>query len=282
MIDAGLILEGGGMRGVYTAGALDCLMDEDMYFSHVYGTSAGVCHACSYKSRQRGRAVRTVTDYLEDRHYAGIYSLLTTGDFFGVRMIYDEIPNRLIPFDYAAFAQNPMKLFAVVTNCRTGRAEYLPVVDARRDLIAVRASSSLPMLSRKVRIGEIKYLDGGISDSIPLAKSIADGNRKNIVILTRHNGYRKGPNRLAPAMRLRYPRYPDLVRSAGERHLHYNNALDLISREKQAGNVFLLQPGGPVQIDRLEKNRDKLQKLYHQGYDDMKLRMSELRLFLQT
>lgn len=281
MVDAGLILEGGGMRGVYTAGALDCLMDEQIEFAQVYGTSAGVCHACSYKSRQRGRAVRTVTDFLGDRHYAGIYSLLTTGDFFGVRMIYDEIPNKLIPFDYDTFAANPMLLYAVVTNCRSGRAEYLPVADCRRDLIAVRASSSLPMLSRKVEIGGEKYLDGGISDSIPLAASIAASNRKNFVILTQHDGYRKGPNRLMPAIRARYYRYPALTRCIAERHLRYNEALDLIAAEQSCGNAFVLQPEKPVEIDRLEKNRDKLLALYRQGYDDMQARLPALCAFLQ-
>lgn len=281
MFNAGLILEGGGMRGVYTAGALDALMDEGITFRHIYGTSAGVCHACSYKSCQRGRAVRTVTDYLGDRHYAGLYSLLTTGDFFGVRMIYDTIPNRLLPFDYDTFAETPMKLYAVVTNCHTGLAEYLPVVDARRDLTAVRASSSLPMLSRKVKIGGKLYLDGGISDSIPLAKSIADGNRKNVIILTQHDGYRKGPNKLMPAIRLRYRRYPRLADSVEKRHLRYNDALDLIAEQQRAGNAFVLRPRAPVKIDRLEKNREKLLALYRQGLDDMLESIFELRSFLE-
>lgn len=281
MVEAGLILEGGGMRGTYTTGVLDLLMDADLYFRHVYGVSAGACHACSYGSRQRGRAVRTVTDYLDDQRYAGVRSLVRTGDYFGVQMIYDEIPNRLIPFDYDAFLHGGMELTAVLTDCVTGQAEYVKVGDLRRDMTVIRASSSLPLLSKSVQIGGKSYLDGGIADSIPLARSISDGNRKNLVVLTRHRGYRKGPGRMNALIGLGYRKYPELVESAKTRHLRYNQALDLIEEQERRGNVFVIQPQAPLEIGRLERDRDKLLALHRQGYDDARALLSALRRFLE-
>lgn len=279
VIDAGLVLEGGGMRGVYTAGALDCLMDEGLYLSRVYGVSAGACHACSYLSRQRGRAARSVIDFVGDRRYAGPYSLLTTGDFFGVDMIYDEIPNRLLPFDYETYAASPQTLTAVLTNCRTGDAEYHPIRDMHRDMIRIRGSSSLPALSRLVEIDGEHYLDGGITDSIPLAHSIREGNRKNLVILTQHRGYQKSRNRMASALRLLYRRYPQLAQAVATRHIRYNEALARIHREEQKGAAFVLQPAEPVAIDRLEKDADKLRALYKDGYNDTRASLPALRRF---
>lgn len=280
MRNAGLILEGGGMRGIYTTGVLDFFMDKGIRFRHVYGVSAGVCHACSYLSGQRGRAMRTVTEYVDDYRYAGMRSLLTTGDYFGVKMIYDTIPNGLIPFDYEAFAASGASLYAVLTNCRTGKAEYLPVKELRRDMVIIRASSSLPLLSRRVKIGGEYYLDGGISDSIPLAKSIEDGNEKNVVILTQHRGYQKGPNKLAPLMRLRYG--APFAESIRGRHDRYNEALALAEREEAAGNAFVIQPGRPVDIGRLEKDKTRLMGLYKQGCDDAAANFGKLECFLDT
>lgn len=281
MIDAGLILEGGGMRGLYTAGVLDCLMDEDYYFTQVYGVSAGACHATSYCSRQRGRALRTVLDFFEDKRYMGLRSFLKTGDFFGVQMIYDEIPNKLLFYDYDAFAASGMKLCAVMTNCRTGQAEYMHVKDMRADVVMIRASSSLPALSRMVEIGGQPYLDGGVFDSIPIARSIADGNRKNLVVLTQHDGFRKQPSGMLKVTGLRYHRWPQLVQSVRTRHLRYNEALDLIAAEKATGGAFVIQPKKPVEISRLEKDRAKLEALYQDGYDDAKAALPELRRFLE-
>lgn len=281
MFEAGLILEGGGMRGIYTAGVLDSLLDGEIFFRRVYGVSAGACHACSYLSRQRGRAMRTVTDFLGDRRYAGVYSLVTTGDFFGAKFIYDEVPNRLIPFDYDAYLRSGSALTAVLTNCRTGLPAYLPVKDMRRDIDLIRASSSLPMLSRKVELGGEYYLDGGISDSIPLARSIRDGARRNVVVLTQHRGYRKeAGGKTISMMRLGYRRYPLLVEAMKTRHLRYNGALDLIEKEEAAGGVFVIQPKRPVEIDRLEKDKGKLLALYEEGVADGAALLPALRAFL--
>jgi predicted patatin/cPLA2 family phospholipase len=280
MIDCGLILEGGGMRGLYTAGVLDCLMDHDLYFRYIYGVSAGACHACSYVSRQRGRAVRTVTDFIGNKHYAGVYSFLKTGDFFGVQMIYDEIPNRLLPFDYDTYNKSSLFLCAVLTDCGSGKAAYFHVKNMRDDMRYIQASSSLPVLSTTVEIDGDRYLDGGVSDSIPLAKSIADGHRKNLVVLTQHKGYQKTPNKMMPIVKIKYHAYPALVESIGNRHNRYNTALDLVEEETAKGRAFVIQPQKPVLIGRLDKDVSKLNILYREGYEDTKSQLDNLKAFL--
>lgn len=178
MYRAGLVLEGGGMKGIYTAGVLDFFMDKEIAFSDCYGVSAGACHLCNFMSGQRGRSYRISVNYLDMKQYCGKWSLLTTGNLFGVDMNYSLIPNYLDPYDYEAAAKYEGRAFAVATDIETGKPAYLPLKDLREDLMAVRASSSLPLVSRNVKIGDKVYLDGGISDSIPIRKSIQDGNRK--------------------------------------------------------------------------------------------------------
>lgn len=281
MTRAGLILEGGGMRGVYTAGALDCFLDEGLYFPTIFAVSAGACHACSYISGQRGRAFRTVADFLSDKRYASAYSLLTTGDFFGVDFVYREIPDALLPFDYAAYKGSAMSMHTVLTNCETGRAEYPVASDLRRDMVYVQASSSLPLLSRMVKIGGKRYLDGGISDSIPLRQSIFKGNEKNVVILTQHREYSKKPSSVLPLLKLRYRRYPALIESAKTRHDMYNNTLAYIRAQENGGKAFVLAPSSPVTIGRVEKNLPRLQALYDRGYAETKRQIPALRKYLE-
>ena len=281
MIEAGLILEGGGMRGIYTAGVLDFFMDQNIEFSSVYGVSAGACHACSYLSKQRGRAYRVGVNYLKDKRYCSVYSLLTTGDMFGVEMCYDLIPNQLDPYDDEAFQRYQGKFFAVVTNCRTGKAEYMRVQGMNKDMIAVRASSSLPLLSRNVVIGEEKYLDGGIADSIPLMESVRCGNRKNVLVLTQHDGYRKSSNKLMLSIKLRYRKYPKLVTAMATRHIRYNHTLEWIEREEKKGNIFVLRPHIMLGIRRIEKDATKLRPLYELGYEDAKNQYDALSRYLE-
>lgn len=280
--NCGLVLEGGGMRGAFTAGVLDFFLDKDLSFHTCIGVSAGACHACSFLSKQRRRGLETNTDYLGDEAYCGIKSLLKTGDFFGVDMCYRKIPEELNPYDYEAFQKNPTEFYAVVTNCRTGEAEYKKITDMHRGIHYVRASSSLPLLSRTVWIQKTPYLDGGISDSIPIRKSQELGNEKNVVVLTRNRGYRKEPNRIMAAARLRYEReFPKLVARMKGRHLDYNRTLDYLYEEEKKGTVFLLCPEEPVEIGRLEKDREKLEKLYQAGYDTAEKQYKALRLFLE-
>lgn len=281
MYNAGLILEGGGMRGVYTAGVLDYFLDQKIEFSSCYGVSAGACHACSYLSKQKGRAFATNVNYLKDKRYCSVHSLITTGDLFGVEMLYDIIPNQLIPYDYHAFEDNKCKFYAVATNCRTGEPEYFHIKNMRRDINAVRASSSLPLLARRVIINNEEYLDGGISDSIPLKKSIKDGNKINVLVLTRDSSYRKRPNKLARIIRLKYSDCPQLIKRLEERHENYNKTLEFIAEERNAGRAFVIQPKNTVNIGLIEKDRNKLEALYKEGYNDAEEAYPRLIKFLE-
>lgn len=282
MTDAALILEGGGMRGVYTAGVLDFFLDKKIEFPACYAVSAGACHGSSFLAKQRKRAFNVNVDYLKDRRYAGLYSLIKTGDFFGVDMVYNLIPNELNPFDYDEYEKYIGKFFVAVTNCKTGKAEYLQIKDMRKDILAVRASSSLPLISRIVEIDGKEYLDGGVVDSIPIKKSIEDGNIKNVVILTRDKTYRKSPSGMMKLIKAKYKKYPMLVRSIGIRHVRYNNTLALIEQEQKAGRAYVIQPEKPVGIGRLEKNKEKLTALYNQGYSDGRKHYKALMNFLNA
>lgn len=282
MYKGGLVLEGGGMRGVYTAGVLDFFIDKDIYFENTYGVSAGICHACSYLAKQRDRAYRVNVDYLDDKRYASFYSLVTTGDYFGVKMVYEDIPNKLYPFDKKTFEEYEGNLYSVVTNMKTGEAEYIKLKDMDKDIIYVRASSSLPLLSRIVKVDGKEYLDGGISDSIPVEKAIKDGNEKNVVVLTQPNGYRKEKNKLLPVMKIKYKKYPSFINSMANRHINYNNSLDKIKEEEKKGNVFVIRPSESLDITRLEKNKDKLEALYNLGYNDAKKAYNKLLNFISN
>ncbi len=280
MYKGGLVLEGGGMRGVYTAGVLDFFIDKDIYFENTYGVSAGICHACSYLAKQRDRAYRVNVDYLDDKRYASFYSLVTTGDYFGVKMVYEDIPNKLYPFDKKTFEEYEGNLYSVVTNMKTGEAEYIKLKDMDKDIIYVRASSSLPLLARIIKVDGKEYLDGGIADSIPIEKAIKDGNEKNIVVLTQPNGYRKEKNKLLPVMKIKYKKYPNFINSMANRHINYNNSLDKIKEEEEKGNVFVIRPSKSLDITRLEKNKDKLEALYNLGYNDAKKAYNKLLNFI--
>lgn len=278
---AALILEGGGMRGVFTAGVLDEWMARGLWLGPIYGVSAGAIHACSYIARQPGRALRVALDYLDDPRYCSLRSLLKTGDLFGAQFCYRDIPEKLDPMDYEAALAYPWPCWAVATDCRTGKAAYFDVRDARRRIDAVRASASLPLLSRMVPVDGGLYLDGGVADSIPLARSMADGNRKNVVVLTRPDGYRKGPNRMMPLIRARYARWPALARAMARRHLAYNHALDLAARQQAAGTAFLLRPQTLCGIGRIEKDPSKLKALYTEGRRRAAASWEALQAFLE-
>lgn len=272
MYQAGLVLEGGGMKGVYTAGVLDFLLEKDIMFSSIYGVSAGACHMCSYVSRQKGRARDVSLDYLDSKRYCSVESFLTTGDLFNVQMCYHTIPDYLQPFDNETYMQYPGKVYSVVTNIRTGKPEYLRVRDCSKDIDMIRASASLPLVSRNVKIGNKLYLDGGISDSIPLKKSILDGNRKNLVVLTKEVGYVKKPagaGQLA-LIKARYLKYPEVYRRMARRHTEYNQQMQYLERQVKSGQAFVIRPKYASEVGRIEKDKDKMLALYQQGYDEAK------------
>ena len=267
----GLVLEGGGMRGMYTAGVLDWLMEHDFYPDGVVGVSAGACHGCSYVSKQKGRSYEINTKYCRDWRYMSFRSLLLTGDFFGAEFAYHRIPEELVPYDYQTFEENKAKmpLYVTVTNVETGQAEYKRVDDMKQEVEWVRASASLPLMSRTVALGGKKYLDGGIADSIPLRFFRKQGFAKNLVILTQPDGYRKEANKMMPLIDLCYgKKYPAFVKAAASRHLRYNKTLDKIAELENAGEIFVLRPSVRVPISRIERDVSKLNAIYELGYQD--------------
>lgn len=281
MYQAGLVLEGGGMKGVYTAGVLDFFLEKELEFENCYGVSAGACNMCSFLSKQKGRGYAVCTDYLEDKNYCSLYSLLRTGNLFGAKMCYDDIPNKLNLFDYETYDKYKGRAYAVVTNIETGRAEYMRLKDMHKDIVAVQASSSLPLVSQNVRIGNNLYLDGGISDSIPIMRSILDGNRKNIVVLTKEEGYRRKPSSHLKIFKIRYAKYPKIYELMKNRHVEYNKTLDYLDAQVKNGQAFVIRPKKASGIGRVEKNRDKLKALYMEGYEDAAACYEEMMAYLK-
>lgn len=270
MYQAGLVLEGGGMKGIYTAGVLDFFLDKEIAFSSCYGVSAGACSMCSYLSGQRERAYRVNVDYLGQKAYCSVHSLLKTGDLFGVDMCYGLIPDYLDPYDYDTFNNYQGKAYAVVTNIKTGEAEYIQLEDMHKDIIAVRASASMPLVSRNVKIGDELYLDGGIADSIPLRRSIKDGNRKNVVVMTKEEGFIRRPVSSAELalIKARYVRYPKVYELMRGRHIAYNSTVQYIEEQREQGKVFVIRPKHKSDVGRVEKDKEKLTALYKEGYED--------------
>lgn len=282
MYQAGLVLEGGGMKGAYTAGVLDFFLEKEMEFASVYGVSAGAVHMCSYLSKQKGRSIRISTKYGADPRYCSVASLILTGDLFNVKTCYDTVPNKWEPFDHKTYESYQGKAYAVVTNIETGKPEYLPVDECREGLQKVRASASLPLVSRNVPIGDKLYLDGGCSDSIPIAKSIMDGNKKNVVILTKEVGYVRKPATKIGLLKVRYRKYPKLVETMQKRHITYNETLEYLERLEESGKVFIIRPKKPSDVGRIEKDAKKLQALYEEGYNDAVACHEELIKFLMS
>ncbi len=282
MYQAGLVLEGGGMKGVYTAGVLDFFLDKGIEFSDVYGVSAGACQMCSYLSKQRERGYRIMVDYLDNKNYCSPESLLTSGDLFNVKMCYDLIPNYLNPFDYRTYEQYEGKAYAVVTNIKTGRPEYIRIKN-RKDMIAVQASSSLPLVSRNVKIGDNLYLDGGISDAIPIRKSILDGNTKNVVVMTKKYGFIRKPASAAmlTMLQVRYLRYPKIYELMKNRHIAYNDTLEYLKWQEENGQAFVIRPESDCGVGRIEKEEKKLEALYHEGYRDGEKNYERLLAYLE-
>jgi predicted patatin/cPLA2 family phospholipase len=282
MYQAGLILEGGGMKGVYTAGVLDFFLEKGILFSSVYGVSAGACHMCSYLSGQKRRGLDITLDYLDTGKYCSLRSLLTTGDLFNVDMCYHLIPEYLNPYDYKAFEKYQGKAYSVVTNIVTGKPEYLRIRDMKADMDKIRASASLPLVSRNVKIGNRIYLDGGLSDSIPLARSILDGNTRNVVVMTKEEGYVRKPSRSLLWLKLRYLRYPMLHELMKNRHQEYQETLSYIEEQKERGRAFVIRPKKASKVGRIEKDVKKLKTLYQEGYENARSRYEEMWQYLET
>ena len=266
----GLILEGGGMRGIYTAGVLDFFIDKNIEVDLVVGVSAGGCHAASYLSKQYKRAYHTNIDYLDNKEYISFRNLIKTGSIFGMDLMFNKIPNELYLYDHDAFSKSKSKFTVVTTNCETGQAEYFTLTDMKRDIMYLQASCSIPMFANIVEIDGYKLVDGGVADSIPIEYAIKEGCKKNIVILTRDKTYRKNKVKFSSLIRRKYKKYPNLVKSIENRHLNYNKSLDLVKELEDKGDALVIRPKSPVKVSQIEKDVDKLTKLYNEGYNDAK------------
>lgn len=266
----GLVLEGGGMRGLYTAGVLDFFLEQDLYFDYVVGVSAGACNATSYISRQKGRNKVVNTAFVNDWRYLSVKSLLINGSLFGLDFLFDEIPNRLVPFDFEAFYRSPVTFKIGTTDCETGKPVYFEKEDLDRKCTVLRASCSLPLVSPIVHYRGYDLLDGGISDPIPIRQAMADGYQKNVVVLTRNQGYQKEPVSFSEQiiLKTKYRNYPELINTILKRHDIYNETLKFVDDLEEQGQVVVIRPSRKLEVDRFEKNVEKLLALYSQGYDD--------------
>lgn len=262
----GLVLEGGGMRGVFTCGVLDYLMDHDIRFPYTIGVSAGACNGLSYMSRQRGRGKYSNIDLLEKYNYIGLKHLLRKRNIMDFDLLFHEFPEHILPYDYDAYFSCPERYVMVTSNCLTGEANYFEEKeDKHRVIDIVRASSSLPFVCPIAYVDGVPMLDGGIVDSIPLQRAMDDGYTHNVVVLTRNRGYRKDSKdmRVPPFI---YRKYPRMREALSLRSKLYNEQLDLVERLEDEGRVTVIRPLKPVQVDRIERNISKLNDLYEEGY----------------
>ena len=265
--NTGLVLEGGGMRGVFTSGVLDAFMKHQLYFRYIVAVSAGACNGLSYISRQPRRARLSNIDMLVKYNYIGLRHLVTQGCIFDPELLYDRFPNELIPYDYDTYFASPSTFEMVVTNCNTGRAEYLTEKDGDRQrlLDICRASSSLPYVSNVIDVDGQPYLDGGIVDSIPVGRAIDMGYDRNVLVLTRNRGYRNtSKDRKIP--KFIYKKYPRLRVALSRRIAEYNHQLDMVEEMEDKGLVDVIRPLRPMDVDRIEKDEKKLEDLYEEGF----------------
>lgn len=281
MKKSSLILEGGGMRGMYTSGVLDAFMDNDLYINNVYAVSAGCYNALSYLSRQKGRSYRINTTYLNDKRYINMRKLVTSGSAINTSFIFEEVFKKLDEFDYDEFKKNTDNFYAVSTNCDSGEAHYALIKDLDNDVEYVKASAALPLFTRIVKVDGLKLTDGGISDSIPIRKAIEDGFTNNVIVLTRPKGFILKDNKLMRFYKLRYKKYPNLLNAMSNRKYVYNDTLKYIEELEKNKKVFVIRPSVDLNIDNLEKDIHKIQKIYEMGYADGLKYIGELKNFLK-
>ena len=264
---SGLILEGGGMRGIFTIGVLDNLMDRGIRFPYIIGVSAGACNGLSYMSHQRGRAKYADIDLLKEYNYIGLKYLFTKGNIMDFDLLFHKFPKEISPYDYKKLADSPERFEMVTTSCITGKACYFEEKkNPRRVIEIVKASSSLPFVCPIAYVDGEPMLDGGISDSIPLERAMSLGYDNNLVVLTRNHGYRK-PQKATRVPFFFYRKYPKVKETISGRNAMYNKQMELVEGMEREGRVQVLRPMKPVEVGRIERNTDKLLALYQEGYD---------------
>ena len=277
----GLLLEGGAMRGLYTVGALDVMMKNNFKFDGIMGVSAGALFGLNYKSKQPGRALRYNLKYARNKNYMGWYSFITTGNVMNKKFCFDTLINELDPIDYNTFNNSSEEFWAVVTNMYTGRPEYIKIDDLKNkeQVEVLRASGSMPFVSKPVEISGKKYLDGGISDSIPIEKMMAMGFDKIIVVLTRTAGYRKERSN-EKLVNLVYRKYPNSAKTINNRYAEYNRELELVEQLEKNKKIFVIRPSRKVEIKRIEKDCKRIQEMYDLGVKDMQTYIIDALNFL--
>lgn len=271
----GLVLEGGGMRGIYTAGVLDVFMENGITFDGVIGVSAGAVHGCSFVSGQKGRSIRYYKKYCRDKRFMSYWNFFRTGDVVDEKFCYHDLPEVLDPYDYEAFNASDTEFYVTCTNLETGKPEYLRITDMRSQIDLMRASASLPYVSRIVEAAGKKLLDGGCSDSIPVKAFMDMGFERNVAVLTRQKGYVKKPERSGLARRF-YRKYPDFVKSVEGRPEAYNAAIKEVERLEAEGSLFVIRPSEAPKIGRMSHNVDEIVRTYEAGRKDAESRVREL------
>ena len=278
----GLVLEGGAMRGMFTAGVLDVMMENGIRLDAAVGVSAGAVFGCNYKSHQPGRAIRYNKAYCRDKRYCSLASWLRTGDLYNVEFGYHTLVWKLDRFDRAAFAADPMPFWAVCTDAETGKPVYhLCEKGDEEDVEWLRASASMPLAARPVDIRGQKLLDGGVSDSIPLKFMEREGYARNVAVLTQPEGFKKRKNRLIPWVRLLLRRYPMVARRLKTRHVEYNAALRSVAEREADGRLFVIRPPERLRVGAAERDPDRLERVYQTGRREMEKRLEELKAFIR-
>ena len=279
----GLIMEGGAMRGMFTAGVLDVLMENGLVTDGAIGVSAGAVFGCNYKSHQIGRVIRYNTEYCNDKRYASFKNLVKTGNLYSEQFCYHEVPEKLDPFDEAAFAASPMDFFVVCTDVKTGEPIYHKCRKGdAEDVRWMEASASMPLAAKIVKIGHYGLLDGGVADSIPVRFFESIGYKHNLIILTQPKGYIKKKNKFLPAIRAKYFRYPAFVEAVADRHERYNETLSYISMLEQAGKDYVIRPPIPLEIGAMERDPAQLRRVYETGRAVAQIQVEKIRDFLNA
>lgn len=262
----GLVLEGGAFRGLFTAGVTDVMMEQGIVPDGVVGVSAGAAFGCNIKSGQAGRAIRYNRRFARDPRYSGWGSLLRTGNYFNAQFAYHTMPEELDVFDCETFNNSPLAFHVVCTNVETGRAVYKQLTKCSPETYDwIRASASMPVVSRIVHLEGLQLLDGGVADSIPLAYFEQQGYQRNVVVLTQPMGYRKEHNRLMPLLRLWLRRHPQMVEALDRRHLMYNRQLDYVAQAEAEGRCLVIRPETPLAIGHLSNDPEAMQRVYMLG-----------------
>lgn len=278
-MSVGLVLEGGAMRGMYTAGVLDIFLDNDIKIDGIVSVSAGALFGINYLSKQRGRVINYNKKYAKDKRYMGVSSLIKTGNIINKDFSFYELPQKLDVFDEETYKKSKTKFYATITNIETGEPEYVEIKDPFEQIEILRASSAMPFVSKIVELETGKYLDGGIADSIPVEKCKSLGYDKIIVILTRPIEYRKKKNNELLA-KLYYRKYPKFVQAINTRYNNYNNTVEKIIDMENKKEIFVIRPSKILHIKRIERNPEKLQEMYDLGIEDATKKLEELKYYL--